>query len=281
MKFNINDIDTICISGGGNKTFTFIGALNYFINEHNLKIDNIKKYCGTSGGSIICYFLNLGYTIDETEQFLVKLNFYKIINNYFNLDKIITNYGLDDGEKVIFVLRELLMSKYNIEDITFQELYDITKKEFIIIGTNYTRGIERVFSYKLTPNMSVITAIRISISIPVIFTPILFEGEYYIDGGITNNFPINYCNPNTTLGLLLKNCVKNDINNVLDIYFNSLNILCDANTIINIKNNNNIILIINTPEMIEKGIADFNLDEDYKKFLIDVGYKCSKCAYEN
>ena len=281
MKFDIKKINTICISGGGNKCFTFIGALNYFIKEQNFNLTDINTFCGTSGGAIMSYFLVLGYTLEETEYFLFNLNFYKIINTNFNLDKLIDKYGLDNGEKIVFILRELLMTKYNINDITFQELYNITKKEFIVVGTNYTRGIEKLFSYKSTPNVSVITALRISISIPFVFIPVLFEDEYYVDGGISNHFPINYCNPDTTLGLLIKNCVKNEINNVLDIYFNSLNIIFDTYMDRSIKNHNNMILIVNTPEMTEKGFSNFDLNEDYKQYLLNLGYTCSKLIYES
>jgi predicted patatin/cPLA2 family phospholipase len=281
MKFDINNIDTLCISGGGNKCFTFLGALDYFVKEHNFDINKIKTFCGTSGGALMCYLFVLGYTLEEVEQFLIDLNCYKLINSTINLDKLIDNYGLDIGDKVIFILKELLMNKYNVDDITFQELYNLTNEEFIVIGTNYTRSIEKAFSYKTTPNVSVITALRITVSIPFVLTPVLFEDEYYIDGGISNNFPINYCNPDTTLGLLIKNCIKNDLNNIFDLYFNTFNIIFDTYINRDIKNYNNVILIINTPEMIEKGFSNFDLDEDYKKYLLDLGYKCSKYIYEN
>jgi predicted patatin/cPLA2 family phospholipase len=281
MTFDINNIDTLCSSGGGNKCFTVLGALDYFVKEHNFDINKIKTFCGTSGGAIMCYSFVLGYTLEEVVQFLIDLNFYKLINSTINLDKLIDNYGLDIGDKVIFILKELLMNKYNVDDITFQELYNLTNEEFIVIGTNYTRGIEKTFSYKTTPNVSVITALRISVSIPIVFTPVLFEDEYYVDGGISNNFPINYCNPDTTLGLLIKGCIKNELNNIFDLCFNSFNIMFDISADKNIKNYNNIIHIVNTPEMIEKGFSNFDLDEDYKKYLLDLGYKCSKYIYEN
>jgi NTE family protein len=39
--------------------------------------------------------------------------------------------------------------------------------------------------------MSVRLAIRISISVPIVFTPVLYNNNYYVDGGVINNFPMN------------------------------------------------------------------------------------------
>ena len=39
--------------------------------------------------------------------------------------------------------------------------------------------------------MEVISAIHISISIPILFKPCLFDNKYWIDGGCLNNYPID------------------------------------------------------------------------------------------
>ena len=64
-----NNIDTICISGGGIKGFCFIGALNYLISKNYIYIKNINNWCGTSIGAVICFLLSIGYTINEIENF--------------------------------------------------------------------------------------------------------------------------------------------------------------------------------------------------------------------
>ena len=81
-----------------------------------------------------------------------------------------------------------LKEKYNLEDINFIDHFKLTGKKLTMIGTNFSKACETVFNYETYPLMSVITAIRISCSIPVIFEPVLFEGDYYIDGGLINNF---------------------------------------------------------------------------------------------
>jgi hypothetical protein len=46
-----------------------------------------------------------------------------------------------------------------------------------------------------------------------------------------------------------------------------------------VKDFNNIITIVNTEEMNEKGFSNFDLTDDYKKYLLDLGYSCAKIWY--
>lgn len=61
---------------------------------------------------------------------------------------------------------------------------------------------ELVFSYATTPHISVILSIKISTRVPVIYKPFILNKEYYGDGAILNNFPINYCNKENAFGIV-------------------------------------------------------------------------------
>jgi predicted acylesterase/phospholipase RssA len=280
-RIDYSKIDTLCLSGGGNKVFTFLGALNYLLETNKIKMEQFDHFYGTSGGALISYFFVLGYTIDEIIEFLYKFDFFKCVRTEFNLDNLLNNFGLNDGNRFKYVVISVLKYKYNIEDITLIDLYNLTKKELVILGTNYTDGIETIFSYKTTPNISIITAIRISVSIPFLFTPVLYEGKYYVDGGITNNFPFNWCNQDTTLGIFIKASVKNELNNLFDLYFGCFDIMFDTVVDKIVKDYKNVITIINTPAMLEKGFSDFDLDVEYKKYILGIGYNCAKLWASN
>ena len=60
------------------------------------------------------------------------------------------------------------------------------------------------FNHKLTPNMTVIKAIRITFSIPIIYNCVKYNGFTYVDGGLLDNYPIKI--------------FKNDIKNTLGFY---------------------------------------------------------------
>ena len=102
---------------------------------------------------------------------------------------------------MIYLLRQIMKYKLGTDTITFKELYEINKKKFFVIGTNISKVDEIIFSYKHTPNIPVIFAIKISTCVPILFKPVKAIDVYYGDGSIINNVPLDLCNKHTTLGL--------------------------------------------------------------------------------
>ena len=272
-------IDTLCISGGGINAFSFIGALEYLLSIKYINLKLIKTYIGTSAGAMISFLLSINYTIDDLKKFILNFNF-NIINDNIDLDNIFLNCGINDGSKIIYIFRKFLQNKYNnLNDITFIEHYNLTNNKLIIIGTNYTTSSEEVFSFEKTPNMSILIAIRISSSVPFIFTPVLYNNNYYVDGALLNNFPINYCNIKNTLGIKLKCNKINNCDNIFAFFINCIKIIT------NIHNNNYI--NINSLNIIEIDILnknfelDFNIEYNKKEELISTGFKEAECYIKN
>lgn len=270
MEFNNLTIkyDTLCFSGGGMKGLIFFGVLKYLKDINFIDMNNITTFVGTSIGSIISFILSLGFSIEEIIYFILKFNF-KLLVPDIDINNILEYNGIDHGDKVIKILVMFLKQKLNCEDLTFQEHYNLYKKKLFIIVTNYTKSCEEVCNYINTPDLSIITAIRMSISIPFVFTPILYNDNYYVDGGLTNNFAINHCNKKTTLGFIIVNEFINEmkditkfLNSCFTIIINSLNIKHNTNNINIIKINNIDIKLIN-----------FDMDFNYKLKLINIGFE--------
>jgi NTE family protein len=269
--------DTICLSGGGIKGFAFIGAIDYL--ECNLYIDIslITNWFGTSIGSLVAFIYTLGYSTCEISNFILDFNFDKLqpnidINNFFEL------YGIDDGSKVLLLIKRFLKLKYDVDDITFEEHYKLTNKKLNIIGTNFSKGLETLFNYETYPTMSIITAVRISIGVPIIFTPVLYNSDYYIDGGFVNNFPIKYCNPCSTLGIYITHSCCNELNNITTLINGVLAIVSDTISKKDKFNKYNYIIEINN---YEQEAVNFNLDRDKKLKIINLGQIYAKKYLEN
>jgi predicted acylesterase/phospholipase RssA len=182
------------------------------------------------------------YSIDDIINFIDKFNFNKIYQKP-NIETLFENYGVNTGSRIIILIQTFLYNKYNIKDITFLELYNKTKKYLGIVGSNLTKKKEELFSYKNTPNMSVIKAIRISISIPFIFTLVEHNNYKYVDGGIVNNFPINYCNPKTTIGINLVSNKAIKCNNFMNYIIGIKDLLYTVLSTYNKYNKNHVIEI--------------------------------------
>jgi len=218
--------DTICLSGGGIFGFTFIGVLDKLINENIINLNDINTWVGCSAGAIISFILILGYDIQEVLDFIDNFNFNILMPKKLKLLSIFNLHGLNNGNKFIFIFKKFIARKFDTEDLTFSQLYDLTLKNLIIIGTNYTNNTEEIFSKEKTPDMSIITAVRISISIPLIFSPVFYNSCYYIDGGLKNNFPYNHCNQDSTLGICInKNYINNNVINIFNIFKVSLSMI--------------------------------------------------------
>ena len=267
LSSNNNDITCLCFSGGGIKGFSFIGALEKLIEKNIIDLEKINMFVGTSAGSMISFFLLLGLSVNEIKDFVLTFNFSKL-NGDIDCVNLFQYYGINNGERMKLLFSKLLEKQYNVKDINFSDFYNLTKKKFIVIGTNLTKGCEEVFSAEHTPSMSVITAIRISISVPIVFTPVMYENNLYVDGALVNNFPINYCPKDNTYGFYVKNCNENfEINSIQSFIIKCLNITSDTISEKNLSDCKNIIKIVNPQPEFTK----FDLTIEYKKSLIELG----------
>ena len=259
----MNSIDTLCISGGGLKGFSFLSALNVLVEHNYLDLNLINKYVGTSFGAIFGFLLNIGYS---TEELVTYLNNYdkKKLSFDLDLELFFTNNGFCDGTKILDFIEVLLNLKIRIKDINFKDLEILTKKKLLIITTNFSKGKKEVFSSDTTPLVSVIKAIRMSISIPLLITPVKYNDDYYVDGGLTSNLGVEFCDPLKTLCICLQNPKK--------FYYSDLsNIISGLITItINNKDTSNFKKL----EIIQPSCCNLiNSDDDIFKSLIDIGIK--------
>jgi len=189
--------DEIIISSGGIKGIATLGALNEFSKKY--PINKIEYLTGCSVGAMICLFLNIGYTINELNDIILKINFN--IFQEIKLINLIEKCGLDEGIKFTNFLKASIMNKGFNNSITFKELYELTGKILTICVVNITKGIPEYHNYLTT--LSVLLSVRMSSNIPVLFSPILYNESYYVDGGLLDPFPYYFIKNTNKFGLWL------------------------------------------------------------------------------
>jgi predicted acylesterase/phospholipase RssA len=262
-----NNITCLCFSGGGVSGLAFISAIEKLIEMKKFKLENINCYVGTSAGAIIGYLLNIGIELSEIIEFIYQFNFSKLIGE-INCITLLEDFGINNGDRIKLIFIKFLELKFNKSDITFKELYNITKKKLTIIGTNLSEYKEAVFNVDITPNFSVITALRISISIPVIFTPVSIDNILYVDGAIINNFPINHCPIDNTIGFHI-NYKPTPVSTFYNLILSCMSITMNSITTMYIKNNKNIIVVDNP----ENEITSFNITTIMIDNILKIGRK--------
>lgn len=267
-------INTLVLCGGGVKFITHVGVLKA-LDEIDI-YENITTFAGTSSGGIVSLMCCIGYTPDEMETIAHELDLSKTYN--FDFNKFMKCYGSDDGRKFEIVIEGFLQGKKIKPNITFKELYEITKKQLILTATCLNTRSLKWLSYKTTPNLEIVKAIRMTTSIPLIFEPVIYENNIYIDGACMNNYPIDYFKDNieNTLGIYVADSKNFDDNDNYDTINNFMKYIGSIFTCYNkstfkkaIEGYEDRTIIIKTTDI--NSIA-FNISKERKIEMINLGY---------
>ena len=181
------DYDTLVLSGGGIKGFCLLGGVQSLIDMG--KLNNIDKFIGTSVGAIICYFLAIGY---KPIEIIVELYLNKFFEKmaHFNLVEMINGNGAIGYDKITESLEKLTLCKIG-RFLTLGKLKEIYGKTLICCTYNTSLCTTEYLSPENSPDLPCLTALRMSSNIPLIFERFKYMDNYYIDGGIVDNFPIS------------------------------------------------------------------------------------------
>ena len=103
-------------------------------------------------------------------------------------------------------MMKVYVEKKPSDTVTFRDFFNMTGVDLVVTGTNASKNRSAYFSVGYTPDFSVAEAVAISMSIPLLFKPVLIDGdvnryaspEYnesyrglWVDGGMLNNYPIH------------------------------------------------------------------------------------------
>ena len=184
-------ITEVVLSGGGTNTFTIVGSL-YTLYQKKL-LEKVVRWVGSSAGALAVLFMAVGYSPVALYRMLLNIDYEKL--NDANCDSVLSFYdtmGVLDGKRIMRILELAIVKKGFHKDITFCELATRTKTELAITGYNLTRGKTEAFDAQRTPHMSVLTACRISISVPFLLQPVVHNGQMYIDGCTMEHVPVRF-----------------------------------------------------------------------------------------
>lgn len=178
----------LVLSGGGVLGVAHLGFLH--ATQKNYTFD---WYAGVSAGAIVAACLALGKTTDEIWKIILEKNLFGLL-----FDFTPRNFGLFSGEKVYKILDEIF------EEKTFEDL----QYPLFIGATDFSTG------HRVTINSgALVDAVRASLSVPVIFEPFWHskEQKWLVDGGLSQNFPVDIAIENYPGDLILAIDVGSDI----------------------------------------------------------------------
>lgn len=187
-------MENLVIEGGGSKAYSFIGVL-----QHLEKIDSakdIKNIIGVSAGSMMASLLAVGCSSEKIIEIYNAFDFSKYTIKYTNIFtywNIFNHKGINDSS--VFkeqVVNNMLFLACGDGDITFKQLFDLYKKVLVISGSCVNRRESHYYHVYSNPNMKIKDAITISCCIPFVFTPVLWNEDTLVDGGLIENYPLYF-----------------------------------------------------------------------------------------
>ena len=189
----------IALAGGGAKAAASIGVLNVLVKE-GIPVDAIA---GTSMGAGIGGLYAAGYSPDEIEDIFLTNDWNDIFKDTpprafltqqqkeagsrhlleftFIGGSIVPPSGLTAGQK----LTNLLAGKTLAASFEANMDFDLLRTPFRAVATDIETGEPVIIGKGLLHD-----AMRASAAIPVVFQPVEIEGRLLVDGGMSNNLPV-------------------------------------------------------------------------------------------
>lgn len=188
----------VVLSGGGVKGAAHVSILRA-IEQAGIPIDYIV---GTSMGSIVGGLYAMGYSTNQLDSLFRHQDWNFVLSDQpsrrqqslqerewrerFLVSTSLTpqgrakQSGLLRGQNLSNLLARLTVGYH--DSISFDSL----RIPFACVATNLSNGAEIVMRSGIPA-----TAIRASMAIPGVFTPVLKQGMTLVDGGLSNNYPVD------------------------------------------------------------------------------------------
>ena len=182
--------DALVFSGGGAAAAVFIGAVRYLEHTGDLP-GSARTFVGTSAGAIVALMCALGWGAAEMMEWVLRC-----LPQLAELDvegvlELPARLGIDDGARLEAALRGALPAEWGGR-ATFLELAKRTGRHLVVCASNVTRAAPEYLSVETAPDLDVVCAVRMSTAIPIVYAPVLYRGDLYVDGALFENLPTGF-----------------------------------------------------------------------------------------
>ncbi len=210
--------------GGGILGIAYLGALRVLDSDEYDILKQIKRVSGASAGAITALVTSISTSAQEIKNLADSLDFSKVpdkkadqagtdhkiaaeflgsaIDDLACIRRLIKQYGWYTSDYFYNWLKNTIDGQFQKNekvsaDIkakkglqTFSDFQKAGFRDLYVSVTNITKHTNEIFSHETKPEMPVANAVRMSMSIPLYFESIDYEGDHYADGGTVNNYPM-------------------------------------------------------------------------------------------
>ncbi|MBK5536354.1 patatin-like phospholipase family protein [Pseudomonas sp. TH08] len=276
----------LVLSGGAARGLAHIGVLKA-LEEQGIKIDAIA---GTSMGAVIGGLYASGYKIDELEKLALNIDWQQALSDAPPREDVPFRRKQDDrdflvkqklsfrddgslglplgviqGQNLALLLESLLAHTSDTRD------FDKLPIPFRAVATDIANGEKVVFRKGHLPQV-----IRASMSIPAVFAPVELDGRLLVDGGMTDNIPLDVAREMgvdvaivVDIGTPLRN--RKQLTTVVDVLNQSITLMTRRNSeeqLAALKPTD----VLVQPALAAYGVTDFGKAQE----MIDAGYRATR-----
>jgi predicted acylesterase/phospholipase RssA len=160
-----------------------MGSLNKLWDSGMLK--DLETMSGSSAGALLCCMAALT-NFDFVQMMNISLKV-PLENLKPQIKSLFMTYGLIPRDTIRDMIIDTMIPGRN--DLTFRELYEIFPKRIYISAFCVQLTQTHYFSVVTHPDMSVIDALCMSISVPFLFSSFRYGEWIYLDGGTIESAP--------------------------------------------------------------------------------------------
>jgi predicted acylesterase/phospholipase RssA len=186
-------IKHLVFSGGGPSLIQTIGALQTVEAAGFVNLAEIQTIYGTSAGAILGLIICLKFDWPTINDYILLRPWHDVfpmkVQHIFDA---YTKRGIYDEQVVAKCFKPLFDAKDISLGITMRELYDLSKIELHMYAFDINAFQLDDISYLTHPDLSVITALHMTSTLPILMAPHFIGDKCYIDGGIINNYPLKH-----------------------------------------------------------------------------------------
>jgi len=276
----------LVLSGGAARGLAHIGVLKA-LEEQGIKIDAIA---GTSMGAVVGGLYASGYKVDELEKLALSIDWQAALSDAPPREDVPFRRKQDDrdflvkqklsfrddgslglplgviqGQNLALLLESLLAHTSDTRD------FDKLPIPFRAVATDIANGEKVVFRKGHLPQV-----IRASMSIPAVFAPVELDGRLLVDGGMTDNIPLDVARQMgvdvaivVDIGTPLRN--RKQLTTVVDVLNQSITLMTRSNSeeqLAALKSTD----VLIQPALAAYGVTDFGKTQE----MIDAGYRATR-----
>jgi predicted acylesterase/phospholipase RssA len=177
-------------SSGGLHGFAFFGvidALEDILGDaYEAWCSDLRGVAGCSAGAMAALVLTL--QLDRATRTAMFRRHLRVLPTP-DIDQAIRHYGLFSMHHIRSLTHDVLTNAGFHHDLTLKELHRYTRRDLVFVASNVSRSCVEHMTHHTHPSVRVVDALCASSAVPMLFRPVVVDGDHFVDGCVTEPVP--------------------------------------------------------------------------------------------